>query len=143
MGWKCKVIIGTIVRKQPVGPRGAFYPRVCSKSYVHVITKSQFSAASGSGMSVQAEIKDFDQVLNYVGGWSYYQALMFLLSLPFAMMMAFATYTPVLFLYTPHHTCKSPGAPSDNLQCTVIDEGQVIHYLSWWSMAIQKHTNLI
>ena len=85
-------------------------------------------------MGKQVEIEDFDQILSHVGGWSYYQALILLLSLPFAMMLAFATYTPVLFLYAPPHTCKSPDMGSDNLHCSVIVEGQVIHYFG-------DHTN--
>jgi hypothetical protein len=48
------------------------------------------------------EIRDFDDILDHIRGWSRYQLILMFISLPFAMMiLAYSTYTPVLFLYTP------------------------------------------
>ena len=79
---------------------------------------------------MRAEIEDFDQILSHIGGWSRYQASLLLLSLPFAMMMAFTAYTPVLFLYAPSHTCMHhQDMQGENVQCNMIDEGKVIKLL--------------
>jgi hypothetical protein len=48
-----------------------------------------------------SEIRDFDDILDHIGGWSRYQLILMFMSLPFAMLLAYSTYTPVLFLYTP------------------------------------------
>ena len=50
-------------------------------------------------------ISDFDDVLEHVGGWGRYQMLLLVVSLPFSMLLAYAGYTPVLYLYTPDHVC--------------------------------------
>lgn len=72
------------------------------------------------------EVRDFEDVLERVGGWSAYQALVFstfllvcsmfgkykklsMIWIPLSMsrpIPAFLSYTPALFLYVPEHWCR-------------------------------------
>ncbi len=53
-------------------------------------------------------IKDFDDILSYVGGWGRYQKVLILALLPTYVFLAYALYSPILFLFTPDHWCKPP-----------------------------------
>jgi hypothetical protein len=67
-------------------------------------------------MEKKVRINDFDDILEHVGGWGKYQMVLLLVSLPFAMLLAYGGYTPVLFLYTPVHYCTLTGnASTDSL----------------------------
>ncbi len=39
-------------------------------------------------------VKDFEDILDHVGGWSRYQAILLLTSIPFTMIMSYVVYTP-------------------------------------------------
>ena len=51
-------------------------------------------------------IKDFEEVLSYVGGWGRYQFILLLFFFAFCAIDAYVVYSPVLFLYVPDHWCK-------------------------------------
>ena len=60
-------------------------------------------------------VKDFEDILDHVGGWSRYQAILLLTSLPFSMIMAYVVYTPVLYLYTPEFRCADRSGMPGNI----------------------------
>lgn len=50
-------------------------------------------------------IKDFEDVLGYVGGWGRYQITLLVISMPFTVFLSYVAYSPILFLYVPDHWC--------------------------------------
>ncbi len=52
------------------------------------------------------KISDFDDVLDYVGGWGRYQKLLLVGSFMFTVILAYVQLTAILFLYTPEHICR-------------------------------------
>lgn len=50
-------------------------------------------------------IKDFDDILPYIGGWGAYQIRLFLSLLPLYVFFSYSIFNPILFLYEPDHWC--------------------------------------
>ena len=60
-------------------------------------------------------IEDFDDILNYVGGWGpfqYYSTLVFFL---FNIFLGYVYLSPIITLYTPPHFCKIPDLIDANV----------------------------
>jgi hypothetical protein len=56
----------------------------------------------------EIEIKDFDEVLEYIGGWGPFQYLLTLIFFPFNIFLGYVLLSPILTLFTPPHWCLVP-----------------------------------
>ena len=56
----------------------------------------------------EIKIKDFDEVLEYIGGWGPFQYLVALIFFPFNIFLGYVHLSPILILFTPPHWCKVP-----------------------------------
>ena len=63
---------------------------------------------SGNNKDEQIEIKDFDEVLDYIGGWGPFQYLITLIFFPFNIFLGYVLLSPILTLFTPPHWCLVP-----------------------------------
>ena len=55
-----------------------------------------------------AGVKDFDDILEHVGGWGRFQHLLALIFCPFVMFYGYINLSPILLLFTPPHWCLVP-----------------------------------
>ena len=53
-------------------------------------------------------IKDFDDILSYVGGWGPFQYILTLIFFPFNIFLGYVNLSPILTLFTPPHWCLVP-----------------------------------
>lgn len=58
-------------------------------------------------------IKEFEDILNHVGGWSRYQCLLLCFFFPFTLFLSYVAYSPILFLYVPDHWCHIHNLTSE------------------------------
>ena len=56
--------------------------------------------------SPHANIEDFDDVLQYVGGWGRFQYKVTVVNLLFNMFLGYVYYSPILTVFTPPHWCR-------------------------------------
>ena len=54
------------------------------------------------------DIEDFDDVLQYVGGWGRFQYKVTMVNLLFNMFLGYVYYSPILTVFTPPHWCRVP-----------------------------------
>jgi len=54
------------------------------------------------------KMKDFDDVLQHVGGWGPFQYLLVLIFFPFNIFLGYVYLSPILTVFTPPHWCKVP-----------------------------------
>jgi hypothetical protein len=54
------------------------------------------------------KVRDFDDILKYVGGWGPFQYLLCLIFCPFNMFYGYVNLSPILILFTPPHWCQVP-----------------------------------
>lgn len=59
-----------------------------------------------STVAPESTLANFEDILNLIGGWSRYQKTVLAIFFVNCMFLAYAAYTPVLFLYTPDHHCS-------------------------------------
>ena len=77
------------------------------------------------GEEKAVKIDNFDDILNHVGGWNRYQATLLVISFPFAFIMGYVYFTPVLMLYTPEHRCANASQAVG--QCQMYsEEGELV-----------------
>ena len=53
-------------------------------------------------------IEDFDDILDYVGGWGPFQFCATLIFFLFTIFLGYVYLSPIITLYTPPHFCKIP-----------------------------------
>ncbi len=70
------------------------------------------------------EIKDFDDMLDRVNGWGYYQKKLLGIFIPFTFFLAYVGYAPILFLYVPDHWCRIDQQLYEKANSTLSDSGQ-------------------
>ena len=56
----------------------------------------------------EVKIKDFDEVLEYIGGWGPFQYLLTIIFFPFNIFLGYVLLSPILTLFTPPHWCLVP-----------------------------------
>ena len=56
----------------------------------------------------EGKMKDFDDVLQHVGGWGPFQYLLVLIFFPFNIFLGYVYLSPILTVFTPPHWCKVP-----------------------------------
>lgn len=56
----------------------------------------------------EIDIKDFDEILEYIGGWGPFQYLLTLIFFPFNIFLGYVLLSPILTLFTPPHWCLVP-----------------------------------
>ena len=56
----------------------------------------------------ERKIKDFDDILKYIGGWGPFQYMLTLIFFPFNIFLGYVYLAPVLTLFTPPHWCMVP-----------------------------------
>ena len=64
----------------------------------------------------EKEIESFDDILEHVGGWNRYQAILLVISFPFAFIYGYVYFTPVLMLYVPDHRCANASQTTGQCQ---------------------------
>ncbi len=86
---------------------------VCASKRLHHRSKKISQEEDGDdGGDCSAELRDFEDVLDVVGGWGRYQWRLFCIFFPFTLFLSYVAYSPVLFLYVPDHWCKKPPPPA-------------------------------
>ena len=60
-------------------------------------------------------IEDFDDILDYVGGWGPFQFLVSLIFFLFVIFLGNVYLSPIIMLYTPPHFCKIPDLIEANM----------------------------
>ena len=55
-----------------------------------------------------ANIEDFDDILDHVGGWGRFQYQITVVNLLFNMFLGYVYYSPILTVFTPPHWCAVP-----------------------------------
>ncbi|XP_059098093.1 solute carrier family 22 member 1-like [Tigriopus californicus] len=69
-------------------------------------TLDKHAPGASSKDETMAQLSNFEDLLTLVGGWSRYQKTVLGFFFIICMFLAYATYTPILFLYTPDHHCS-------------------------------------
>ena len=64
--------------------------------------------ASRSEKRSSKPIRDFDDILDYVGGWGPFQYFSTLVFFLFVIFLGYVYLSPIITLYTPPHFCKIP-----------------------------------
>ena len=54
------------------------------------------------------KIRDFDEVLDYIGGWGPFQYMITLIFFPVNIFLGYVLLSPILTLFAPPHWCKVP-----------------------------------
>jgi len=62
----------------------------------------------GHNEASHTEIKDFDDILSYIGGWGPFQYTLTLIFFPFNIFLGYVYLSPILTLFTPPHWCLVP-----------------------------------
>jgi len=58
---------------------------------------------------------DFDELLNYIGGWGRFQITLLVMMIQFTFFLAYVGYSPILYLYVPDHWCSIPQDVQDKV----------------------------
>ena len=66
----------------------------CNEVSTCAIKVSFEMSVDDEGGKTPVRITSFEDALEYVGGWGKYQFILLIMSLPFAMILAYAGYTP-------------------------------------------------
>ena len=53
-------------------------------------------------------IDDFDDILQYVGGWGKFQYIITLVNFLFSVFLGYVYLSPILTVFTPPHWCSVP-----------------------------------
>ena len=61
---------------------------------------------------------DFDELLNYIGGWGKFQITLLNTMIQFTFFLAYVGYSPILYLYTPDHWCSIPEEVQNKVNFT-------------------------
>ena len=61
-------------------------------------------------------IKDFDDILDYVGGWGPFQYFSTFVFFLFNIFLGYVYLSPIITLYTPPHFCKIPQLANLSLE---------------------------
>ena len=62
------------------------------------------------------DIKDFDDILDHVGGWGPFQYFSTLVFFLFNIFLGYVYLSPIITLYTPPHFCKIPQLANLSLE---------------------------
>ena len=87
------------------------HPKVQPDKLVSRSVVDAFSSAldtASSEMKKSVDIKDFDEVLEHIGGWGPFQYLVTLIYFPFNIFLGYVLLSPILTNFTPPHWCKVP-----------------------------------
>lgn len=76
----------------------------------------QTPAMSSKEEQKKSEIKDFDDILNYVGGWGPFQYFITAVFFLFNIFLGYVYLSPIITLYTPPHFCKVPQLANFSLE---------------------------
>ena len=60
-------------------------------------------------------IKDFDDILDHVGGWGRFQYFTTLVFFLFNVFLGYVYLSPIITLYTPPHSCRVPALANTTL----------------------------
>jgi OCT family organic cation transporter-like MFS transporter 13 len=70
--------------------------------------KTENEIGYGTNEQVRIEMKDFDDILSYIGGWGTFQYVLTIMFFPFNIFLGYIYLSPILVLFTPPHWCLVP-----------------------------------
>jgi len=96
------------------------------------------------------KIRDFDEVLDYIGGWGPFQYMITLIFFPVNIFLGYVLLSPILTLFAPPHWCKVPDLANLTReerkllaipQDTEVAGGfsQCSQYVVEWSQVLEKN----
>ena len=61
-------------------------------------------------------LRDFDDILHFVGGWGMFQYLLVIMFFPFNVFLGYVYLSPILTIFTPPHFCHVPQLSNLSLE---------------------------